>query len=306
MIVWRGDWGAGRSGLLNGAGSYAYLPFDCTVGQVAGCLYSFEGPCSGSVVFESDGTAIGDPLSLFAGGTVLGAPVPDDEVLPGVTVSNLDDVAKLSLNLSLVGATNVKARYGIELIPVDPAFATAEVWTLFATGESMWHPSLFQGALTGGGPNWSLGDPGYANGYMVFAQGSPVFNTFASKEEQAESLAPGAFHTGAATPMARGGTFSNLTLISSEAGGFDGSYTFSLRRNGHDTLTVSAASGGTRLYADTDSVHFDAGDFFDFQAVASSGTRVLGHLLVTFVADGGGPRGMGFGHQGFGGSGLGG
>lgn len=301
---------SGRVGLLPGSGSFAYLPFDCTMRRVAVLLTS-DVPCTGSVTLEANAVAIGASMPFTLGSVGLYEPLASSVILPGVTSGNLDGAGKLSWRSTFFGGATTDVKIGMELSPVDLANANSEVWTLYGTGDwGTFGRSLFAATQSAGsaGAAWNMGDPGFAGGYMHAGIGSthPVFNTLASHYENGETWqGSSAMAGGAATPLARPGTFKDLRLISSEAGGFDGSYTFSLRKNGIDTLSVTA-SGATRIFTDTDSIHFDAGDQWCFKAVASSGTRVLGHLLVTFtpdstVIDGGFGGQTGFGGTGFGG-----
>jgi hypothetical protein len=306
---------ASRVGLLFGLGTYSYLPFDCRIGRVAAHLSNLAGSTAGAsctVSLLQNGSVIGDPATVSAGVPKIWRPY--DDVLPGVTTGNVGGAGKLSLGIT-GGSGDFWVRFSVELLPVDAALSTAEIWTLYCTDDGDWatmsnpHSLLTVNGDDLGIPPLGTGEARYASGITHITEnyGGGIFVNPASEFEQAESQGPGGTQAaGTACPLARSGKFSHLKLISADSGGFDGQYVLTLRQNGADTaVTVTSPTDGTRIVSSANTVTMPRGAHWDWELVANSGSELKGHIVCAFTPDGTETAGAGLGAFGLGARGMG-
>lgn len=322
MIRWLRFQSGGSSataGLLNGAGSYTWLPFDCRLGRIAGLAAATGSGAGGAATVQArkGSTAVGSAMNF---GQSVAIYEPDlTTVFPALTTGNIDGDGRGGFDAIVDATFGDYINLGVELVPVDPTFGTSEIWNLSATGE----PAHGYGYLyktgddtAGMNPTDTLRFSNLYNSYgqpaIVVLPGEPPdigpFNNQTGGSEDGGDVAPDEtirFWAGVGTPLARAGRFSHFRVISSEAGGFDGDYRFTLRKNKTDVLEVNPTSGGARIFTDTGQVFFQRGDQWSFSA-DGTGVRVLGALQVVFTPDTDASQGAGYGHQGYGGRGYGG
>lgn len=266
------------------AQTWGHVPFDITVYGFAADWYDDTGGGrTNSFQLWNDGAAVGDLVSVGSGFNqliVFDTPL----LIPGVTDANVDGLGRFSVQTQRLGDCEKL------VIWYDPTNDADAGKSIIATGSDRLATADTLGYFA---PlSYWQGDLGQQAGSGLTSSSSDVFRTPFEQTDgghmPGDDPGPMGDNTGVAiTPMVVGATLAPMLVC--HDGGPGGVYSFVLRVNGADAVTITTANTSQRVWLPTGpaSVDVHAGDLVCWKLGAAPGT-LAGELLISATPGGAG------------------